>query len=133
VYTRQTVDDASFHGRRERSRNTKLNRTTFAFDGLSPGGGAVRQAALAVGRHGGGFLRCLTSLPWLVYFSESGGNEMDGALGSSERAKWRPAGWTIYIVMGETGGGRRTKTEWCSFFSSSFPCVWADGFFNFVF
>lgn len=34
---------------------------------------------------------------------------MDGALGSSEREKWRLAGWTVYIVMGETGGGRGTK------------------------
>lgn len=37
---------------------------TFAFDGLSlGGGGAVRQAAVAVGRHGVVFDRCLLGSP----------------------------------------------------------------------
>jgi hypothetical protein len=48
---------------KRRRRKLAAGNATFAFDGLSPGGGVVRQAAVAVGRHGvlDGFL--LGSLP----------------------------------------------------------------------
>lgn len=118
---------AHVHGRSRRPETKRAGRrmgreeeeaagnTTFAFDGLSPGVVTVRQAAVAVGRHGapsiGACRPSLVSPPLLLFFFLFRREEIEGALGSSVVASetGRPATWTVLYSQRGRGDGTTTK------------------------